>query len=85
MNIISLDVKSYGTGSLIISLDDNTIINVSLTSDEADKIKQLGVEIFQSRQQGIADTIAKATPTALVDLRSEAAPPVYGPDDDIPF
>lgn len=70
MKINSIDVNTYGSARMMILLDDSTVINFSLSPDDTERLKALGLELFLARQQALAKEIADARPAQLMDLRT---------------
>lgn len=65
MRIISLNVTNYAysspSGSFVLN-DDIATININLTESEAAQFTTLAMNIFQSRQASIAQSIADMKP-----------------------
>lgn len=73
MKISSLNVDSWSTGRFMVTLDGGTSIHIDMTEDESNRIRQIALEIFQSRQKFIANEIATAQPALLGDFREVSA------------
>lgn len=84
MKISSIDVNSWSTGKISITLDNSDHLVVGLTEDESDRFRQLASDIFFARQKSIAKEIETARPQ-LIELQPQPIeePPVL--DDDVPF
>jgi hypothetical protein len=84
MKVSSLNVTSYGNGSLVLIGADDTCINISFTEEERNELFTLGLRIFERRQQAIAKSIADMKPAALPS--PDVVEAIYEDvNDDIPF
>ena len=94
MRITNINVPSYGTGNFMVTVGDpENYLQVNLTDEEADRIRNIVMEIFLSRQKAIARDIETARPL-MITLQPETIeeaphvadkPNLSDLDDDVPF
>lgn len=69
MRIETLSVQNYSfaepKGSFVLT-DEETTLNIKLSSEDAIRIMNLCIDIFQSRQKAIAESVAKMQPNLLM-------------------
>jgi hypothetical protein len=81
MKITSIETNQWETGRIQLMLDDSTIVTVKLNEGESDRLKQIALDIFYSRQKAIANEIETAKPL-MIELQPE--PPI-DLNDEVPF
>ena len=71
MRITNISVSSYSTGSFMVAVGDpETFVQVSMTDEESDRVRNLVTGIFLDRQKAIAKDIETARPM-MIELQPE--------------